>query len=110
MGGSLELEGGRRTRSSTRGTPTRAGDTVTPPPSKKARTSPASATKASGGAGKGRGARKLDVGGEEPEPEPEKVQTPAKGKVNNSSTIASNDVKLMNKQPFRPLPRRTRKR
>ncbi|XP_030369496.1 neurofilament medium polypeptide [Scaptodrosophila lebanonensis] len=62
MGGSLELEGGRRTRSSTRGTPTRGAETVTPPPSKKARTSPAVAKSG----GRGRGARKLDVGGEEP--------------------------------------------
>jgi len=55
------LEGGRRTRSSTRGTPTRAAETATPPPSKKARTSPA--TTKSGG--RARGARKLDVGGDE---------------------------------------------
>lgn len=61
MGGTLELEGGRRTRSSTRGTPTRSADTVTPPPSKKARTSPAIAKSG----GRGRGARKLDVGGDE---------------------------------------------
>jgi len=81
------LAGGRRTRSSTRGTPTRAAETVTPPPSKKARTSPASATKAS--AGKGRGARKLDVGGDEPEQEPEKVQTPPKGKVNKLPGLPS---------------------
>lgn len=40
MGGSLE-EGGRRTRSSTRGTPTRATVT-TPPPAKRSRASPAS--------------------------------------------------------------------
>jgi len=55
------MDGGRRTRSSTRGTPTRAAETVTPPPAKKARTSPA--TTKSGG--RARGARKLDVGGEE---------------------------------------------
>jgi len=55
------MDGGRRTRSSTRGTPTRAAETVTPPPTKKARTSPA--TTKSGG--RARGARKLDVGGEE---------------------------------------------
>lgn len=71
MGGSLELEGGRRTRSSTRGTPTRAADAVTPPPSKKARTSPA--TTKSGG--RARGARKLDVGGSE-----ESDKEPAKSK------------------------------
>lgn len=61
MGGTLELEGGRRTRSSTRGTPTRSAETVTPPPNKKARTSPA-ITKSGG---RGRGARKLDIGGDD---------------------------------------------
>ncbi|XP_033245795.1 proteoglycan 4-like isoform X1 [Drosophila miranda] len=75
MGGSLELEGGRRTRSSTRGTPTRAAETVTPPPNKKARASLTTATKigGGGGAGKGRGARKLDVGSDELDREPEKT-------------------------------------
>lgn len=87
MGGSLELEGGRRTRSSTRGTPSRAADAVTPPPSKKARTSPATAKSG----GRARGARKLDVGGEEVDKEPAKSKpvveektpekTPAKANV-----------------------------
>lgn len=93
MGGSLELEGGRRTRSSTRGTPSRVADAVTPPPNKKARTSPA--TTKSGG--RARGARKLDVGGEEVDKTPvkaakaaveKKTPEPAKANVSklNSST------------------------
>ncbi|XP_037945996.1 E3 ubiquitin-protein ligase RNF12-B isoform X2 [Teleopsis dalmanni] len=52
MGGSLELEGGRRTRSSSRGTPTH----ITPPPIKKAKVSPATPKTP----GRGRG-RKLNV-------------------------------------------------
>lgn len=36
MGGSLDVEGGRRTRSSTRGTP--QSKSITPPPAKKSRT------------------------------------------------------------------------
>lgn len=89
MGGSLELEGGRRTRSSTRGTPTRVAETVTPPPSKKARTSPA--TTKSGG--RGRGARKLDIGGGEEVDQETAKSKPAAADEQEEPVQASEAVK-----------------
>ena len=82
LGGSLELEGGRRTRSSTRGTPTRSTAVSTPPPPKKSRNSPASG--ASTPTRRGRG-RKLDTTAdgsaeEETSPTTSKKKTPAKGR------------------------------
>ncbi|TMW52709.1 hypothetical protein DOY81_002232 [Sarcophaga bullata] len=90
LGGSLELEGGRRTRSSTRGTPTRSATVSTPPPPKKSRNSPASG--ASTPTRRGRG-RKLDTTAEgsaeeETSPTTSKKKTPAKGR----KPTAKNDV------------------
>nr|XP_014092567.1 neurofilament heavy polypeptide isoform X1 [Bactrocera oleae] len=102
MGGSLELDGGRRTRSSTRGTPTRASAASTPPPAKKARTSPANAS-GTPSRGRGRG-RKIEISEESEEAqevaEPKATKTPEKSKspkkkqassdkVNNTSTDSS---------------------
>ncbi|CAD6991218.1 uncharacterized protein LOC101449255 isoform X1 [Ceratitis capitata] len=80
MGGSLELDGGRRTRSSTRGTPTRASAVSTPPPAKKARTSPANASNTPS-RGKGRG-RKIDISDDLDEPK-EVTKTTQKSKTTN---------------------------
>lgn len=44
MGGNIELEGGRRTRSSSKGTTPSTKDAATPPPAKKARNTPATPT------------------------------------------------------------------
>lgn len=94
MGGSLEIEGGRRTRSSTRGTPTRAVATSTPPPAKKARTSPASGA-STPTRPRGRG-RKIDtsedgVEEEETKPTPSKKNTPAKGKKSAAKQVADEE-------------------
>lgn len=105
MGGSLELDGGRRTRSSTRGTPTRASATPTPPPAKKARTSPANAS-STPSRGRGRG-RKIEISEdaeeakEVAEPKPpktsEKLKSPKKkqpssDKLNNTLKDSSDPV------------------
>lgn len=61
MGGSLELEGGRRTRSSTRGTPIRNQTSIETPPTKRTRKAAdkdGSTTPSSKAQGRGRG-RKL---------------------------------------------------
>ncbi|XP_053962158.1 uncharacterized protein LOC128865812 isoform X2 [Anastrepha ludens] len=83
MGGSLELDGGRRTRSSTRGTPTRATAVSTPPPAKKARTSPANASNTPS-RGRGRG-RKIDISEDSEEAkglaEPPSAKTPEKSET-----------------------------
>ncbi|XP_041449591.1 LOW QUALITY PROTEIN: cell surface glycoprotein 1 [Drosophila obscura] len=107
MGGSLELEGGRRTRSSTRGTPTRATEAVTPPPSKKARTSPTTATK-SGGAGKGRSARKLDVGSDELDQEPEKANAEVVESAVKAKATPKKDKKEVKKdeKPVKATPKK----
>lgn len=70
MGGSLELEGGRRTRSSTRGTPVRNQTPIhTPPSKKKARKTidnkDGQSTPSLKGQGRGRG-RKLISGNVDP--------------------------------------------
>ena len=84
LGGSLELEGGRRTRSSARGTPTRTVTVSTPPPPKKSRNSPASGASTPTRRGRGRG-RKLDTTAdgsaeEETSPTTSKRKTPVKGR------------------------------
>ncbi|XP_067615365.1 neurofilament heavy polypeptide isoform X2 [Eurosta solidaginis] len=93
MGGSLEIEGGRRTRSSARGTPTRATAVSTPPPAKKARTSPANAG-STPSRGRGRG-RKIDISEESEEAkEVAEIETGKKSEKGKTPEKAKNHEKV----------------
>ncbi|XP_011179319.2 neurofilament heavy polypeptide [Zeugodacus cucurbitae] len=104
MGGSLELDGGRRTRSSTRGTPTRASAASTPPPAKKARTSPANASSTPSRA-RGRG-RKIEISEDSEETkevaEPKATKTPEKSKSPKKKQASSNKVNNALKESSEP--------
>lgn len=77
LGGSLDIEGGRKTRSSTRGTPSKSSVVHTPPPTKRAR--------GSGTPKRGRG-RKLETAIEdEVKTSPEK--TPSEPEAIENSTV-----------------------
>lgn len=89
LGGSLDIEGGRKTRSSTRGTPSRSTVVQTPPPAKRAR---GAATPK-----RGRG-RKLETSIEEeiktsPEKAPQDVESKEEIKENSTVEVAKPEEK-----------------
>lgn len=82
LGGSLDIEGGRKTRSSTRGTPSRTNAVNTPPPTKRAR--------GTGTPKRGRG-RKLETAIEdETKISPEKTSIDLESSNNEKTTEVSN--------------------
>lgn len=116
LGGSLELEGGRRTRSSTRGTPTRSAIVATPPPVKKARASPAtSVTPTTPRRGRG---RKIDISKEPAEKQltldenKTTTDTTDEETTNNEKVLNKNDSKNASIEksgdtPIEPVPNKT---
>lgn len=106
MGGSLELDGGRRTRSSTRGTPTRSSAASTPPPAKKARTSPANAS-STPSRGRGRG-RKIETSEESEDAkevaEPKAIKTPEKSKSPKKKQASADKHNNTSKDSAEPEP------